>query len=63
MKDILIRAGKTFLQASIATLVLAFENGIDITSKDAITAIVVGAFSAGISAGMNVILAKLKEVK
>ena len=61
MKDILIRAGKTFIQAALATLVLSFESGIDITSKDAIVAISVGAISAGISAVMNYILEVTKE--
>ena len=63
MKDILIRAGKTFLQASLAVLVLAFQNGVDITNKEAVLSLLAGAIAAGISAVMNFIIKKLnKEV-
>ena len=59
-KDILIRLLKTFVQATIAVLILSLQNGIDITDKETVVAVIVGAVSAGISAVMNLIKEMLK---
>lgn len=61
MKDILIRAGKTFLQATLAVLIVSLNNGIDITNKEAVMSILIGALSAGISALMNYIISLLNQ--
>ena len=63
MKDILIRAGKTFIQAALAVLVITFQNGIDLTNKEAINVAIIAALSAGISALMNFILGLIKKWK
>ena len=58
-KDILIRAGKTALQAFIAAIpftVGTFEGG-----KAVWRSVLIGAVAAGISAGMNVVIAALSE--
>jgi len=65
VKDILVRAGKTFIQGALAYLTIALAN-CDLTSTEAIRSVLIGALAGGISALMNVILAELnkrKEVK
>lgn len=58
-KDIAIRAGKTALQAFLAALpftAAAFEGGAAVWRSA-----LIGALAAGISAGMNVIIAALSD--
>lgn len=58
-KDILVRAGKTALQAFLAALpftVTTLEGG-----KAVWRSALIGALAAGISAGMNVIIAALAD--
>lgn len=58
-RDILIRAGKTALQTFLAAIpftVSTFEGG-----KAVWRSVLIGAVAAGISAGMNVIIAALSN--
>lgn len=58
-RDILIRAGKTALQAFLAAIpftVTTLEGG-----KAVWRSVLIGAVAAGISAGMNVIIAALSN--
>ena len=58
-KDILIRAGKTALQAFLAAIpftVQTFDGG-----KAVWKSVLIAALAAGISAGMNVVIAALSE--
>ena len=54
IKDVLIRAAKTFVQAFIATVSVSVGAGVDF-SASSIRAIAVAAVAAGVSAGWNVI--------
>lgn len=56
MKDIFIRAGKTFVQAAFGVVVVSAAAGIDITNKTAMIGLAVSAVSAGASAAMNIII-------
>ncbi len=51
MKDILVRAAKTFVQAFIATLAVA-----NMTDNDSIKAAVIAAVAAGVSAVWNTLI-------
>lgn len=51
IKDILVRAGKTFVQAFIATLTVA-----NLTDNDSIKAALVAALAAGVSAVWNSVI-------
>ena len=62
MKDILIRAFKTFIQGFLAVLVVELPN-IDLTNEDFIKSVLIGAVAGGISAVMNLILQKLEKIK
>lgn len=65
-KDILVRAGKTFIQGFIASITVALSNGIDITNGKLLLSVFVGAIASGISLAMNLVLnlfEKEKEVK
>lgn len=58
-KDIMIRAGKTALQAFLAAIpftVQTFDGG-----KAVWKSVLIGAIAAGISAGMNVIIVALSD--
>jgi len=58
-KDIAIRAGKTALQAFIAAIpftAATFEGGTAVWRS-----VLIGAAAAGISAGMNVVIAALSD--
>lgn len=52
MKDILIRAGKTFLQAFFSVLSLGVAGVVDV---DTAKSLLVAAVAAGVSAVMNVL--------
>ncbi len=51
MKDILVRAGKTFIQAFIATLAVA-----TITDNDSMKAALIAGIAAGVSAVWNTLI-------
>ena len=53
MKDIAIRALKTFWQAAIAYLVATLGAGVDLFEREVIGGILVGALAAGLSASWN----------
>lgn len=58
-KDILVRAGKTALQAFLAAIpftVATVEGGSAVWHS-----VLIGALAAGISAGMNVVIAALSD--
>ena len=63
-KDILVRAGKTFVQAFTATLIvgltpiitLVVDKGVD-AATTAVVALLIASFSAGASALQNFVLA------
>lgn len=53
MNDVLIRALKTFVQASIAYLVASLGQGIDLFEVEVLGGLLIGALAAGISASWN----------
>ena len=63
IKDIMIRAGKTFIQAAGASLIIAFQSGIDVTNKDVLYSVLAGSIAAGLSAVMNFVSNYLKIKK
>lgn len=52
-KKTALRALRTFLQAVIAALIVAFKDGVDLTSKEAVGSLAIGAVAAGLAALMN----------
>ena len=63
MKDIIIRASKTFVQGFLASLTITMSNGIDITNGKILASATVGALAAGLSAVMNLFLTMLNKKK
>lgn len=67
MKDVLIRAGKTFWQATLATIVVAMPEIIDLIPAgwEALQPVLisagVGAVAAGLSAAYNGVLAPILD--
>ena len=55
MRNILERAGKTFIEAFIGALAITLPNA-DLTNKSVLYSIIVGAIATGISALLNLIL-------
>ena len=53
MKDVAMRALKTFWQAGIAYLVASLSQGVDLFEGEVIAGLVIGALAAGISAAWN----------
>lgn len=53
MNDVLIRALKTFVQASIAYLVASLGQGIDLFEVEVLGGLLIGAIAAGVSASWN----------
>lgn len=53
MKDIAIRALKTFWQSAVAYLVAALSTGVDLFEGEVISGLLIGALAAGISASWN----------
>ena len=53
IKDVAIRALKTFWQSAIAYLVATLGTGIDLFEGDVIGGLLIGALAAGISAAWN----------
>ena len=60
MKDIIIRALKTFLQGFLGALVVSLQ-GSDLTNFEVLKSLLIGAIAAGISAVMNLILRLLNK--
>lgn len=60
MKDIVVRAAKTFIQGFLGALVVNLPNS-DLSSKQVLKSLLIGAISGGISYLMNYILKILKE--
>jgi hypothetical protein len=58
MKDIIIRAGKTFIQGFFGALIIT--SGTDLANPEILKSIFIGALAGGISALMNYILSILK---
>lgn len=62
MKDILIRAGKTFIQAFLGSLAITLPN-CDFTNEAVIKSTLIGAIASGISALMNFIISLIENKK
>ena len=59
MKDILIRALKTFIQGFLGALAVTIPNS-DLMAKDVLKSLLIGALAGGISAVMNMIINSMK---
>jgi hypothetical protein len=55
VRNILERAGKTFIEAFIGALAITLPNA-DLTDKSVLYSLIVGAIATGISALLNLIL-------
>lgn len=53
MKDVAIRALKTFWQAAVAYLVATLTQGVEVFDEGVIGGLVIGAVAAGLSAAWN----------
>ena len=62
MKDILIRALKTFIQGFLGALAITLPNS-DLMAEDVLKSLLIGAFAGGISAVMNMIINLMKGDK
>lgn len=60
MKDILIRALKTFVQGFLGALVVTLPSA-DLSDSALVKSILIGALAGGISAVMNLVLNYLKK--
>ena len=64
MKDIAIRALKTFWQAAVAYFVAALSTGADVFEGEVIGGLLIGALAAGLSASWNgVVQPRLNKLK
>lgn len=54
MRDVLIRAGKTFIQSAIGYICTISLVDIDWSNKSVVAGIVISAISSGLSALMNI---------
>ena len=59
LKDVLIRAFKTFIQGFLATLIVLIKET-DLTDENLLKSVLIGALAGGISAVMNLILKSLE---
>ena len=59
MKDILIRAWKTFIQGFLGALAVTLPNS-DFNNSEVIKSLLIGAVAGGVSAVMNMIINLLK---
>jgi hypothetical protein len=59
MKDILIRAIKTFIQGFLGALAITLPNS-DLMAEGVIKSLLIGAIAGGISAVMNMIINLIK---
>lgn len=62
LKDVLIRAFKTFIQGFLATLIVLIKET-DLTDENLLKSVLIGALAGGISAVMNLILKALDNEK
>lgn len=62
LKDVLIRAFKTFIQGFLATLIILIKET-DLTDENLLKSVLIGALAGGISAVMNLILHALDNEK
>ena len=60
MKDIIIRAAKTFLQGFLGALAVTLPN-CDFSDETVLKSLLIGAVAAGISAVMNLVLNYLNK--
>lgn len=60
MKDIFIRAIKTFIQGFLGALVVSLPNS-DLTSSEVLKSLLIGALAGGISCLMNFVLNLMKK--
>lgn len=60
MKDIFIRAIKTFIQGFLGALVVSLPNS-DLASSEVLKSLLIGALAGGISCLMNFILSLMKK--
>lgn len=60
MKDILIRAGKTFIQAFLGSLAITLPN-CDFSDMSVVKSLLIGAIAGGISAVMNLVINLLNK--
>ena len=60
LKDILIRAFKTFIQGFLATLIILIKET-EITDENLLKSVLIGALAGGISAVMNLIIKALEK--
>ena len=60
MKDILIRAGKTFVQGFLGALAITLPNS-DFCNMQVVKSLLIGAVAGGISAVMNLIINMLNK--
>ena len=64
MKDVAIRALKTFWQSAVAYLVATLSTGVDLFEGEVISGLLIGALAAGLSATWNgVVLTRLNKLK
>lgn len=62
MKDILIRALKTFIQGFLGALAVTLPSS-DFSNTEVVKSLLIGALAGGISAVMNLVLSYVKEWK
>ena len=60
MKDILIRAGKTFIQGFLGALAVTLPSS-DFSDMSVVKSLLIGAVAGGISAVMNLIINMLNK--
>lgn len=60
MKDILIRAGKTFIQGFLGALAITLPNS-DFSNMQVVKSLLIGAVAGGISAVMNLVINLLNK--
>ena len=64
MKDIAIRALKTFWQSAVAYLLAALSTGVDLFEGEVLSGLIIGALAAGLSASWNgVVQPRLNRLK
>ena len=60
LKDVLIRAFKTFRQGFLATLIILIKET-DLTDESILKSVLIGALAGGISAVMNLVLKAMEK--
>ena len=62
MRNVLERAGKTFIEAFIGALAITLPNA-DLTDKSVLYSVIIGAIATGISALLNLVLNYIDKKK